>query len=83
MNKETPIMNPFAAEIKRLLEGSFTQAKIAQAVGVSQVAVAKWLAGGSLPDPSRIPALVQIGVSREAYEKACLQKIQSKSGDIL
>jgi transcriptional regulator with XRE-family HTH domain len=83
MTAEPCLVNPFAAEIKRLLGEGMTQTQIAEKVGVSQAIVSEWAAGNKLPGAARLPLLVAIGVSRAAYENARIQKILCPGGDNL
>jgi predicted transcriptional regulator len=76
-------LNPFAVEIKRLISEGMTQIQIAEKVGVSQAIVSEWAAGKKLPGATRVPSLVEIGVSRSAYNEARIQKVLSAPSDIL
>ncbi len=81
MIAEPCLVNPFAAEIKRLISEGMTQAQIAKKVGVSQAIVSGWATGNKLPSASRLPRLMDIGVSKSAYEQARIQRILSPNSD--
>ena len=46
------------------------QEAIAEAVGVTQVAVSQWITGDRFPSPERVAALVALGISEETYHAA-------------